>query len=190
MSKRILGSLCVVGAILAAGAGFAPSTQVHAAGNTRTVHQEGFTIAFPTTWKYAASVKLSDIFQTPKLQGLPGDAAGAQSADGKAEMIAVVVRGTVSAAAIKTEETAMYNDGPDKPSTPIKYSTVKQHGATFTLAGSTVKIGSQVNNALIAAVAHAGKTYYFLAQGPADSSAKSKADLAELTAALDTIAVS
>jgi hypothetical protein len=188
MTKRILGSLCVVGAILAGGAGFAPTTHVHAAGSTRTVHQEGFTIAFPTTWKYASSIKLSDIFQTPKLQHLPGDAAGAQTADGKAAMIIVVVKGTANTAAIKSEEIAMFDDG-TKPNKPISYSTVKQHGSTFALAASTVKIGSQVNNALIAAVAHGGKTYYFLAQGPADSSAKSKADLAELTAVLDTIAV-
>src|ERR1035437_1153845 len=106
MTKRILGSLCVVGAILAAGAGYAPATHVHAAGQTRTVHQEGFSIPFPTPWKYVASIKLTDLFTGAALRKLPADAAGVQTADGGAALAVVVVRGAANASAIKTEETA------------------------------------------------------------------------------------
>lgn len=188
MTKRILGSLCVVGAILAGGAGFAPTTHVHAAGSTRTVHQEGFTITFPTTWKFVASIKLTDLFTGATLQKLPADAAGVQTADGKAALAVVVVKGTANAAAIKSEEIAMFNDG-TKPNKPISYSTVKQHGSTFALAASTAKVGSQTLDLLIAAAAHGGKTYYFLADGPGDSSAASKAELSQLMTVLDSIAV-
>jgi hypothetical protein len=189
MTKRILGSLCVVGAILAAGAGSSPATHVHAAGKTRTVHQEGFSITFPTAWKYVASIKLTNLFTGSALRKLPADAAGVQTADGKAALAVVVVRGTANAATIKAEETAMFNDGA-KPNKPISFSSVKQHGSTFALATSTAKVGSQTLDLLIAAVAHGGKTYYFLADGPADSSAGSKAELSQLMTVLDSIAVS
>jgi VCBS repeat-containing protein len=190
MVERLLGSLCMVGAILAAGAGFSPATYVHAAGKTRTVHQEGFSITFPTTWKYVASIKLANLFTGAALQKLPGDAAGMQTADGNAAVVVVVVRGTANAATIKAEETAMFNDSRAKPTERISYSTVKQHGSTFALATATITIQSQTIKALIAAATHGGKTYYFLANAPGDSSAASKTELSQLMTILDSIAVS
>ncbi|MGH2389307.1 MAG: hypothetical protein ACRDIE_13975 [Chloroflexota bacterium] len=160
----------------------------HAAGSMRTVHQEGYSITFPSTWQYASSVKLSNLFSTPALKRLKADAAGIASADGNAEIAMIVVRGAAGVAAIKRTENTMMKDG-SATTRPIAYSTVKQHGSTYTLAASTFQMKKQKINGLIAATTHAGKTYYFLASAPSDSSVKSKADLAEVSAVLDSIAV-
>jgi hypothetical protein len=182
MIKRSLASLCLVGAMVLGASG------THAAGSTRTVQQEGYSITFPSTWQYASSVKLSDLFTTPALKSLKADAAGIASADGKAEIAMVVVRGVAGVAAIKRIENTMVKDG-STPTKPVTFSTVKQHGSTYTLAATAFQVKKQKINGLIAATAHAGKTYYFLASAPSDSSAKSKADLAEVSAILDSIAV-
>jgi hypothetical protein len=188
MTKRFLGSLCVAGAILVGGMSYAPTNQVHAAGKTRTIHKEGFSVAFPSTWQYVATIKLADVFTSPTLRKLPADATGLRTADGKAGMVILVVRGAATQATIKSEDIAMFNDA-GKQTKPISYSTVKQNGSTFALAAATLKSGSDTADILIAAVVHRGKTYYFIAVDPTDSSAQGKTDHSELVTALDSIAV-
>ena len=105
--RQLMASVILAGATLLAGA----AAQHAGAGKMVTLHGDGFTIQFPTTWKSDARVPLTQIFKHAALQKLAASAVAGVTADDLDGIIVFTQHASLTTAAIRQMEGSMFKDG-------------------------------------------------------------------------------